>query len=181
MRFNCEQIQIKLGDGGVIAMIIRDEHPPEEFTVVFADPVKLLPYIAVINSERTADYLASKKKAAQWGIKEALIDPLRTSADLAPEISYLPMARANCGKSNGAYFIDIPDGVARSAELICQKAECIPLQVRNKEANLLHDLVGRADRSPKPAQDFIVPFDVRVQRMTAYFAQRRANSIAVAS
>ena len=170
--FDYEIIRVKLNNAGItIAMTIRGDYSPEDYSVVFADPIKLEVYMKEVNRGYDPVGLQSKVAAANRGILQAAILPETTDA-----LHTLPMAKVNCLILHGKAQVSFSDGMTRTTQLLFLGAEFVPLEVSSKEAELLHKLVGNG-KATVPAADFIIPSDVRIARMTEYYVNSRKKGV----
>ena len=164
--FDREPIYVRLRESDyTIAVVIRDDFSADETTVVFADPEKLEPIMHRINEEFPPS--TGKQRSAEQGLLAALVVP---SDSFSPPENPLPMAKVNFNDFNQTHALQmsVTDGIARTTEMLTQGAEFVPLQVRNSESMALHKAVGGA-LPPVPATHYVVPPDIRMGRVNAYY------------
>lgn len=169
--YKAYDIRIKLGDGKKsISMTLPDTGAKEKF-VVFADPQKLK---IIINSHYQEHnhfpYLRGKAEGSWESVRSARIDKrLEDSVPLPspyfrglnmPQMCFWLEERNICGSFD--------DGVNRSAWLIRQQAEFIPILTTEKAASLAYDLIGNG-HEPLPAKTFFVPTDVEEACLKQFF------------
>jgi len=160
-------------DNRTVLTRVRDDHDKYACMVVFADPKKLSFYTDPLCRD---DEVRHSLKVQDC--RSALSAATATSNDPMPVCGLnehpIPIAIVNCWtfRPDGKPDVTFTDGITRTGQLIRMGAEFVPVQVATGEAELLHKTVGGV-LPPRPASDYIVPHDIRMEKMTAYYAQRR--------
>jgi hypothetical protein len=169
-------IPVPLGNGEKAVVMVVDAHSSHDSTdmVVFAEPFKLHPYMDKINEKSDAAYLRGKHIHAKKGLLEAQKDSSELVGRVFPSEldNPLPMARVYCFSLGGEPpRIEFSDGITRTTELIFQQAQFVPLQATDREASLLHSLVG-GERMPQAVSSFIRPWEETMELMREAYDHR---------
>ena len=169
--FRFEEIQVRLADSRRIAMVIRRDHSPDDYVVVFADREKLRPLIVRVAALLYPTHFAFKIRDARQGIASAVIP----SGNFPFSENPLPMAIVGPDYRDGI-GISFGDGVTRTHELVNMGADFIPLQAEVERAQYIQDLVG-GSRPYEMASRYVVAPDVRQGRLNAHYDRTIAQKL----